>query len=112
MLSENTLRRCFCKHLLEPTHIKECVAEWPFWATGCSPEMCARSAEATGLTAADLYHHLAAPHHPPKPPSLIRGSNEAPMGTVPREAAPADLLDEVSPPLGWLPENCTTLWKL
>lgn len=43
---------------------------------------------------------------------LISSANQAPVGTVPGEAAHTDLLREAYPPLGRLPENCTTLWKL
>lgn len=68
-------------------------------------------AEETSLTSGDLYHHLQKKEKRKKP-SLIRSANQAPMGIVPREAAHTDLLDEAYPPLGELPENCTTLWKL
>ena len=43
---------------------------------------------------------------------LISSANQAPVGAVPGEAVHADLLREACPPLGRLPENCTTLWKL
>lgn len=70
---------------------------------GVSKGMCACFAEETSLSIAD---------HKKKKKILISSANQAPVGTVPGEAVHTDLLHEAHPPLGRLPENCTTLWKL
>ena len=67
-----------------------------------SKGMCACFAEETSLSTADQK----------KKKILISSANQAPVGAVPGEAVHADLLREACPPLGRLPENCTTLWKL
>ena len=73
---------------------------------GVSKGMCVCFAEETSLSIAD--------HKKKKKRKkiLIISANQAPVGSVPGEAVHADLLREACPPLGRLPENCTTLWKL